>query len=246
MTYNERAEGSSKVQQIGSDFGSSVPEGGAAGSGPLLSREFVARRFSEGESGRLKEELKCQSCGKGYKHISSLAKHLWEHTPEWNVTSKLLISKHQQVQLLEAASILVSMNEEDSSHNESNTNTPERKSLAEPSSIPTPPNIPLDSPRSITKNHNRRASVTATGSFGRRRLSSSAGGHSLMLKGSPITDSLFVAEANHNIDEFDSLASPYQRTRRMSSLRHHDDVEDDDDDDEHDSPDNNGVFGDME
>jgi hypothetical protein len=34
----------------------------------------------------------------------------WEHTPEWAYTSKLLISKHQQVQLLEAASVLVSMN----------------------------------------------------------------------------------------------------------------------------------------
>jgi hypothetical protein len=78
---------------------------------PVLSREFVVRRISEGETGRLKEELKCEACGKGYKHISSLAKHLWEHTPEWNVTKKLLISKHQQVQLLEAASILVSMNE---------------------------------------------------------------------------------------------------------------------------------------
>ncbi|ODV98538.1 hypothetical protein PACTADRAFT_48279 [Pachysolen tannophilus NRRL Y-2460] len=78
---------------------------------PLLSREFVVRRISEGETGRLKEELKCEACGKGYKHISSLAKHLWEHTPEWNVTKKLLISKHQQVQLLEAASILCSMNE---------------------------------------------------------------------------------------------------------------------------------------
>lgn len=77
----------------------------------LLSRRFVARRISEGETGRLKEELKCQACGKGYKHISSLAKHLWEHTPEWGMTSKLLISKHQQVQLLEAASILVSLNE---------------------------------------------------------------------------------------------------------------------------------------
>lgn len=80
---------------------------------PLLSREFVVRRISEGETGRLKEELKCEACGKGYKHISSLAKHLWEHTPEWNVTKKLLISKHQQVQLLEAASILISMNEKD-------------------------------------------------------------------------------------------------------------------------------------
>lgn len=78
---------------------------------PCLSRDFVVRRILEGETGRLKEELKCEACGKGYKHISSLAKHLWEHTPEWNVTKKLLISKHQQVQLLEAASILVGMND---------------------------------------------------------------------------------------------------------------------------------------
>ncbi|RYP83234.1 hypothetical protein DL769_001430 [Monosporascus sp. CRB-8-3] len=37
----------------------------------------------------------------------------WEHTPEWSYTSKLLISKHQQVQLLEAASVLVAMNTKD-------------------------------------------------------------------------------------------------------------------------------------
>ncbi|KAJ5130345.1 uncharacterized protein N7515_006384 [Penicillium bovifimosum] len=37
----------------------------------------------------------------------------WEHDPAWAVTSKLLISKHQQVQLLEAASVLVTMNHDD-------------------------------------------------------------------------------------------------------------------------------------
>ena len=36
----------------------------------------------------------------------------WEHTPEWSFTSKLLMSKHQQVQLLEAASVLVAMNQD--------------------------------------------------------------------------------------------------------------------------------------
>lgn len=79
-----------------------------------LSREFVVRRISEGETGRLKEELKCEACGKGYKHVSSLAKHYWEHTPEWNITKRLLILKHQQVQLLEAALILAGVKERES------------------------------------------------------------------------------------------------------------------------------------
>ncbi|KAI2282725.1 hypothetical protein LOZ03_006820, partial [Ophidiomyces ophidiicola] len=37
--------------------------------------------------------------------------HRWEHDPAWAYTSKLLISKHQQVQLLEAATVLVNMNQ---------------------------------------------------------------------------------------------------------------------------------------
>jgi len=57
----------------------------------------------------------CDTCGKGYKHASCLSKHKWEHSPHWTQTSKLLISKHQQVQLLEAAQILVHMNRSDSS-----------------------------------------------------------------------------------------------------------------------------------
>lgn len=43
----------------------------------------------------------------------------WEHTPQWQYTSKLLISKHQQVQLLEAASVLVAMNSEGNGSNDS-------------------------------------------------------------------------------------------------------------------------------
>ncbi|KAI1188681.1 hypothetical protein F5B17DRAFT_255158 [Nemania serpens] len=78
------------------------------------------RRASDGQpltkEGRRinRVELRCDKCGKGYKHSSCLTKHLWEHTPEWSYTSKLLISKHQQVQLLEAASVLVAMNTKDS------------------------------------------------------------------------------------------------------------------------------------
>ncbi|KFZ02253.1 hypothetical protein V501_09616 [Pseudogymnoascus sp. VKM F-4519 (FW-2642)] len=59
------------------------------------------RRASEGQSSvksdGKKNDLRCDK---------------WEHTPEWSYTSKLLISKHQQVQLLEAASVLVAMNQD--------------------------------------------------------------------------------------------------------------------------------------
>ncbi|KTW32797.1 uncharacterized protein T551_00282 [Pneumocystis jirovecii RU7] len=54
-------------------------------------------------------DVKCEHCGKGYKHIGCLSKHLWEHTVYFN--PKLSISKHQQVQLLEAAAILIQMNQ---------------------------------------------------------------------------------------------------------------------------------------
>ncbi|KAI9645782.1 hypothetical protein NHQ30_005215 [Ciborinia camelliae] len=75
------------------------------------------RRASEG-SQLLKDgkkananDLKCEKCGKGYKHSSCLTKHRWEHTSEWSITSKFLISKHQQVQILEAATVLMEMNQ---------------------------------------------------------------------------------------------------------------------------------------
>ena len=47
----------------------------------------------------------------------------WEHTPQWQYTSKLLISKHQQVQLLEAASVLVAMNSEGNPTNDSDNSS---------------------------------------------------------------------------------------------------------------------------
>ncbi|KAF3926223.1 hypothetical protein ABW20_dc0100207 [Dactylellina cionopaga] len=97
---------------IGTALKEAVPEN-AIGEEGELETELAkkARGPSDGpEDGQhVKGELKCEHCGKGYKHSSCLTKHLWEHTPEWSYTSKLLISKHQQVQLLEAASILVSM-----------------------------------------------------------------------------------------------------------------------------------------
>lgn len=50
--------------------------------------------------------FQCESCSKVYRHPSCLVKHRWEHSPHWREASKFMLSKHQQVQLLEAATIL--------------------------------------------------------------------------------------------------------------------------------------------
>ncbi|KAH7070437.1 hypothetical protein BKA63DRAFT_493471 [Paraphoma chrysanthemicola] len=91
----------------------SMPEHEKGNSKSRNRRASEGSRLSKGEGKRASaSDLRCDKCGKGYKHSSCLTKHLWEHTPEWQYTSKLLISKHQQVQLLEAASVLVAMNKE--------------------------------------------------------------------------------------------------------------------------------------
>lgn len=112
----------------------SVLSSSAVVDGPSLSsfqaddKKLKMRRASDGTHLSKKDkaasgELKCEHCGKAYKHGSCLTKHLWEHTPEWQYTSKLLISKHQQVQLLEAASVLVAMNQ-DGPNDSDNSSSP--------------------------------------------------------------------------------------------------------------------------
>jgi hypothetical protein len=78
----------------------------------------------------LSETHRCNDCGKLYKHLKSLFKHQWEHSEYWEASSKLSLTKHQQVQMLEAASILANMkkqniinqdtddSEEDNDHDE--------------------------------------------------------------------------------------------------------------------------------
>ncbi|KAG0686130.1 Ankyrin repeat domain-containing protein 42, partial [Pichia californica] len=173
---------------------------------PILSREFVVRRISEGETGRLKEELKCEACGKGYKHITSLAKHLWEHTAEWQTTKKLLISKHQQAQLLEAASILCSIGENPLSTQQPSNNP----------SIPIEiPEIKVDSENingnyvHNNQNNNKlyqinnhiipiarrksKSETTKAGKFGGKRRSKS-----FVLSSSPAPSQLFMTNNNGN------------------------------------------------
>ncbi|CDK25137.1 unnamed protein product [Kuraishia capsulata CBS 1993] len=166
---------------------------------PLLSREFVVRRISEGETGRLKEELKCEACGKGYKHISSLAKHLWEHTPEWNVTKKLLISKHQQVQLLEAASILCSMNETQARRQ--SVSSPEKRSSS-----------PEDALSDITSNSNNSASTTATAATATMTASSSKINRKNSMSQYPPSTPFFKQAANRKSPSHESTNGGYLDT----------------------------------
>ncbi|KAI0343877.1 hypothetical protein BDW22DRAFT_1356477 [Trametopsis cervina] len=67
----------------------------------------------------------CESCSKVYRHPSCLVKHRWEHSPHWREASKLMLSKHQQVQLLEAAAILSHI----APPGEGGTSLPEDRSL---------------------------------------------------------------------------------------------------------------------
>eukprot|EP00842_Homolaphlyctis_polyrhiza_P002935 jgi/Hompol1/3642/HPOL_000274-RA len=75
-----------------------------------LSRSPITKPSSDGLATSAPSHARgfvCDTCGKKYKHGTCLSKHRWEHTDQWKATSKLSISKHQQVQLLEAASVLV-------------------------------------------------------------------------------------------------------------------------------------------
>ncbi|KNC79148.1 hypothetical protein SARC_08447 [Sphaeroforma arctica JP610] len=48
--------------------------------------------------------FRCEKCGKKYKQRNSLFKHQWEHSEFWEPTArKFNMSKHQQVQAMQAA-----------------------------------------------------------------------------------------------------------------------------------------------
>ncbi|KAF8978381.1 hypothetical protein BGZ46_006521 [Entomortierella lignicola] len=65
----------------------------------------------EGQQDNSSEMHKCLDCGKIYKHPNCLWKHRWLHSVYWKGATKFLLSKHQQVQLMEAAAILLGMDE---------------------------------------------------------------------------------------------------------------------------------------
>ncbi|WEW60443.1 hypothetical protein PRK78_005929 [Emydomyces testavorans] len=159
--------------------------------GRPISTTHRSRRASEGshlmrgEGKQSLTELKCDRCGKGYKHSSCLTKHIancvsgslsltlqdrWEHDPAWAYTSKLLISKHQQVQLLEAATVLVNMNPHSGDSDRSST-SPTASGMSEMrgelSSTETTPPPTGEEGTSMAKlgNHHRFGSSTFARSF---------------------------------------------------------------------------------
>ncbi|KAG0354388.1 hypothetical protein BGZ54_001672 [Gamsiella multidivaricata] len=84
--------------------------------GEVVQDATLAPRRASAQSASIVDEdnaflSKCPDCGKMYKHATSLLKHRWEHSIYWKPATKFLLSKHQQVQLMEAASILLGMDE---------------------------------------------------------------------------------------------------------------------------------------
>ncbi len=70
-------------------------------------RCYISTSFFLPGSDSSEEEVTCEVCGKVYKHKSCLVKHYWEHNRYWDLTKGLCDNKHQQVQLLEAANLLM-------------------------------------------------------------------------------------------------------------------------------------------
>ncbi|KAJ9077420.1 hypothetical protein DSO57_1016874 [Entomophthora muscae] len=46
--------------------------------------------------------VSCSICGKVYRHKISYLKHQWEHHELWDTCLRFNVSKHQQVQMMEA------------------------------------------------------------------------------------------------------------------------------------------------
>ncbi|KAG9119482.1 hypothetical protein FRC07_005473 [Ceratobasidium sp. 392] len=83
--------------------GESPLASGIPASVPAVEPEAQSNGGGKAKKGTI---FKCETCSKVYRHPNCLVKHRWEHSPHWREASKFLLSKHQQVQMLEAAAIL--------------------------------------------------------------------------------------------------------------------------------------------
>ncbi|KAJ3972455.1 hypothetical protein EV361DRAFT_138560 [Lentinula raphanica] len=99
--------------------------GATPASAPASMPQHISKPISIKNGKKRGMEHKCEGCSKIYRHPSCLIKHRWEHTPHWRESSKYVLSKHQQVQLLEAAAILSHL----SADSATGTSLPEDRSL---------------------------------------------------------------------------------------------------------------------
>ncbi|KAH9950729.1 hypothetical protein B0H21DRAFT_706027 [Amylocystis lapponica] len=153
---------------------------------------------SKGGNGKKRGTIfKCESCSKVYRHPSCLIKHRWEHSPHWREASKFLLSKHQQVQLLEAAAILSHL----SPSAGGGTSLPEDRSLwpsylsggllPPPSTVARPSDrTPSSATPSAAISHPTSSSVPARSTSSSARSFSAGGGprmHDYAIPGASVT-----------------------------------------------------------
>ncbi|GAA5964401.1 hypothetical protein JCM21900_006417 [Sporobolomyces salmonicolor] len=105
------------------------------------------------------QTFECEKCSKVYRHSTCLTKHRWH----WKEASKLLLSKHQQVQLLEGAAILAAAS--------AGTSLPDEKSYW-PAAVSPPSSGLLGSSEHGINIHSLTASVTRP--FGSPRFAPSS------------------------------------------------------------------------
>ncbi|GLB41249.1 putative C2H2 finger domain protein [Lyophyllum shimeji] len=141
--------------------GDNIPSSAASAPAEPKVSESTPVSIGPGKSGRKRGvDHRCESCSKVYRHPSCLIKHRWEHTTHWREASKFVLSKHQQVQLLEAAAILSHLHP-------SAQSLPEDRSLW-PSFLSggsLPKVEPASPPTNGTTTHPVSSSVPAAGNF---------------------------------------------------------------------------------
>ncbi|KAG0041734.1 hypothetical protein BGZ83_001370, partial [Gryganskiella cystojenkinii] len=90
------------------DDGEIKPDSRNHRSGSLSGVALDSKKHQSGDHDH-QDTHKCMDCGKVYKHPNCLWKHRWEHSNYWKSATKFLLSKHQQVRMMEAAAILLGL-----------------------------------------------------------------------------------------------------------------------------------------
>ena len=149
----------------------------------------------------------------------------WEHTPEWSFTSKLLISKHQQVQLLEAASVLLQMNNDGTTPPDSAKDFQSDHDSASPAASGSELHDEASSADTTPPPQADMSNVYSTGSYtGRHKRYSSGYNYSRSYQSAPSAASLHGSSVP-NFGGFGHHRQPSHERRPLSSgiSRNHED-----------------------